>query len=369
MDRVAIFLYRLRFGGAERVMLTLAEEFIRRGLSVDVIAFDASGEFAANLPSSARLVDIGSLKISKAQDALKKYINDSAPEAILANGDRCTAAAFWAKYHARNKTAIVSVVHHDLLGILALSGESFKNRFLARVKQFPMSFIYRRIDAVAAVSEGTADSVHNFLGYPRDRISVIYNPVDADALREKADKPATHPWFTAGRTIPVIVSSGRLTAQKDFPTLLRAFRLLTDKTPARLAIIGDGPERTALENLIDELGLKGNAELLGFQENPFKYVARADLFALSSVFEGFGMVILEAMALGIPAVSTNCPSGPAELLRAHPERLVPTRDPQALANAMESGLKIGREENDMTEYSVQNCARKYLELIYGSARQ
>jgi glycosyltransferase involved in cell wall biosynthesis len=368
MDSVAIFLYRLRCGGAERVMLTLAEEFIRRGLSVDVIAFDASGEFAANLPSSARLVDIGSLKISKAQDALKKYIDDSPPTAILANGDRCMTAAFWAKYHAQNKTRIVGVVHNDLLGPLSLDDVTFKEKILARMKKFPMSFIYRQLDTIIAVSEGVANSVCEFLGYPRDRISVIYNPADLGALARKAAEPAEHQWFVKKKA-PIIISAGRLAKEKDFPTLLRAFRLLTDKAPARLAIIGDGPERATLENLINELGLSGKAELLGFQENPFKYVARADLFALSSVFEGFGMVILEAMALGIPAVSTNCPSGPAELLRAHPDRLVPTRDPQALADAMESGLKIGHEENDMTEYSVQNCAGKYLELIYGSARQ
>ena len=287
--------------------------------------------------------------------------------AILANGDRCMTSAFWAKHHAQNKTRVAGVVHNDLLGPLSLDEATFKEKILARVKRLPMSFIYRQLDTIIAVSEGVANSVYEFLGYPRDRISVIYNSVDLEALRRKAAEPAAHPWFMK-KQIPIIISSGRLTREKDFPTLLRAFRILTDKTHARLAIIGDGPERPALEKLISELGIQDKTALLGFQENPFKYVTRADLFALSSVFEGFGMVIVEAMALGIPAVSTNCPSGPAELLRGHPDRLVPTRDPQALAEAMERGLTIGREENDMTEYSVQNCADKYLELIYGLAR-
>jgi glycosyltransferase involved in cell wall biosynthesis len=364
MDKIAIFLYRLRFGGAERVMLTLAGELLRNGHEVDIVAFEASGEFSDNIPKGAGVVSLGSPNISKVQKKLAQYIDETSPKAILANGDRCTMAAFLARRNALKAPTVISVVHNDLIGARGLGdATSFKSRFLAMAKKIPMAFIYGKIDAIVAVSEGVADSVHRFLGYPREKIFVIYNPVDVDDIRKKAEESVDHPWFEK-HAVPVVISSGRLSWEKDFPTLIRAFHILSKKIPVRLAIMGEGSERRKLENLIDELGLNDSASLMGFEENPFKYIARSDLFVMSSVFEGFGLAIAETMALGIPIVSTNCPSGPAELLRCHPERLVPMRDPETLANVMERELFVGREENDMSPYSVQNCARRYINLIY-----
>jgi glycosyltransferase involved in cell wall biosynthesis len=161
----------------------------------------------------------------------------------------------------------------------------------------------------------------------------------------------------------MIISCGRLTPQKDFHTLLRAFALLRRETPSRLVILGEGPEREKLEALIRSLGIEDCAALFGFEENPYKYIARARLFVLSSISEGLPTVIIEAMALGTPVVSTDCPSGPAELLAAHPERLAPLGDPDSLAATMKKGLEIGREENDLSRFSVANCADRYISLL------
>jgi glycosyltransferase involved in cell wall biosynthesis len=333
------------------------------GLNVDLVAFEAYGEFLNHVPQGVNLVNIGSLSISKAKDTLARYMDSASPQAVLANGDRCVTAAFLARKKSINEPIVIGIVHHDLLGALLPDNHvSLLNQTLAFFKKFPMTFIYRKIDAIAAVSEGTAGSVRKFLGCPRENIHVIYNPVPIDLIREKALESAAHPWFI-NKTTPVIVSSGRLAPQKDFSALIRAFRLLAEKIPARLAIMGEGPERKKLEKLIDELELHDIAILMGFQENPFKYIARADLFALSSVSEGLPMVIAEAMAIGTPVVSTNCPSGPAELLRNHPERLAPAGDPEALARVMEYGLTLAHEQNDMTPYYVKNIAERYLGLI------
>ncbi|MDR1133330.1 MAG: glycosyltransferase [Synergistaceae bacterium] len=362
-DRIAVLLYRLRFGGAERVMLTVSEELARRGYEVDLVTFDAKGEFAEQVPGNIRLYDMRSLGVVRAAYKISKYLAARAPSAIIANGDRCALASFMArKLRPRGSVRTIAVVHHDLAGVLGLRGVSFKDMFLAFGKKFPMARVYRRVDEIAAVSEGAAASVVNFLGIPRRMVSVIYNPVPVEEIREKASQAAEHPWF-AGGGIPVIISSGRLTPHKDFGTLLRAFALLRRETPSRLVILGEGPEREKLEALIRSLGLEDRAALFGFVENPYKYIARAGLFALSSICEGLPTVIMEAMALGIPAVSTDCPSGPAELLAHHPERLVPVGDPDSLAAVMKKGLEIGREENDLSRFSVANCADRYISLI------
>ena len=278
--RIALLLYRLRFGGAERVMLTISEELARRGYEVDMVAFDARGEFAGKVPGNVRLYDMRSLGIIRAARKISKYLAARSPSAIIANGDRCALASFIARKLCPSvNTRIIAVVHHDLTGVLGLQGASAKDKFLAWVKKFPMARVYRLVDEIAAVSEGAAASVVNFLRVPRDRISVIYNPVPADEIREKASEAVEHPWF-AGSAIPVIISCGRLAPQKDFGTLLRAFALLRRETPSRLVILGEGPEREKLETLIRSLGLEDCAALFGFEENPYKYIARARLFTL-----------------------------------------------------------------------------------------
>ncbi|MDR3164347.1 MAG: glycosyltransferase [Synergistaceae bacterium] len=361
--RIAILLYRLRFGGAERVMLSIAGELARRGYEVDLATFDAKGEFAEKVPENVRLYDIQSLGIIRAAHKISKYLAARSPSAIIANGDRCTLVSFLArKLCPHTRTRIIAVVHHDLTGALGLLGASARDKFLAWSKQFPMSRVYRQLDGIVAVSEGAAASVVNFLGIPRDMISVIYNPVLVDEIREKASHAVEHPWFANGAP-PVIISCGRLVPQKDFETLLRAFALLRRETLSRLVILGEGPERKGLEALIRSLGIDDCAALFGFDENPYKYIAKANLFVLSSVFEGLPTVIIEAMALDIPVVSTDCPSGPAELLARHPERLVPMRDPEALAAAMKKGLEIGREQNDLSRFSAANCADGYIALM------
>jgi glycosyltransferase involved in cell wall biosynthesis len=344
-------------------MLTISGELARRGYEVDLVTFDAKGEFAEKVPGNVRLYDLRSLGIIRAARKISKYLSARSPSAIIANGDRCALASFMArKLRPSEDTKIIALVHNDLTGVLGLRGASAKDKFLAWSKKFPMASVYRRIDEIAAVSEGAAASVVNFLGIPRDKISVIYNPVPVDEIREKASQAANHPWFADGAP-PVIISCGRLTPHKDFETLLRAFAKLRRETPSRLVILGEGPEREKLETLVRSLGIEDCAALFGFEENPYKYVARARLFAMSSICEGLPTAIMEAMALGIPVVSTDCPSGPAELLAAHPERLVAVRDPDSLAAAMKKGLAIGREKNDLSRFSVADCADRYIALV------
>jgi glycosyltransferase involved in cell wall biosynthesis len=169
---------------------------------------------------------------------------------------------------------------------------------------------------------------------PLERITVIYNPVFTPDLLHKAQEPVDHPWF-APAGLPVILGVGRLAEQKDFFTLIRAFALVRQHRPARLIIVGEGPDRPGLEALARELGVADDVSLPGFSTNPYAYMRQADVFVLSSLFEGLPAVLVEALAVGVPIVSTRCPHGPEEILQdgiCGP--LVPVGDAAAMADAI-----------------------------------
>jgi glycosyltransferase involved in cell wall biosynthesis len=194
-----------------------------------------------------------------------------------------------------------------------------------------MRAFYRSASAIVAVSKSVAESVSAGLGIPPQRIRTIYNPVVTPELHAKATAPLDDPWFQPG-TPPVVLGVGRLAPQKDFSTLLRAFAEVRATRPARLAILGEGAERPALEALARQLGVADHVRLLGFDHNPFRYMHRSAVFALSSMFEGLPGALIQAMACGCRVISTDCPGGSREILQGGElGPLVPMRDPHALA--------------------------------------
>jgi len=217
-----------------------------------------------------------------------------------------------------------------------------------------------------AVSRGVADDLARLTGLPREKIQVIYNPVVTPELFVKAEEPLGHPWFAAGEP-PVILGVGRLHEAKDFQTLIRAFALVRKKRVARLVILGEGEERPKLEALVRELGLEEEVALPGFVDNPFKYMKRAGVFVLSSQWEGFGNVLVEAMACGTPVVSTACPSGPEEILEnGRWGRLVSVGDVDALAEAIILTLD-DKNHPDVArralDFGVQRAIDEYIRVL------
>jgi glycosyltransferase involved in cell wall biosynthesis len=227
--------------------------------------------------------------------------------------------------------------------------------------------MYPRADTVIAVSDGIAEAIIELTGLPRAQITTIYNPVVDATLLDKASEPIDHPWFTPGEP-PVVLSVGRFRMQKDFPTLIRAFALVRSARPARLMILGDGTRRRALEALVDNLGLRSDVALPGYAENPLPWMRRAAVFVLSSTWEGLPGVLIEALAAGCPVVSTDCPSGPAEILdRGAYGPLVPSRDPQALAQAILAVLENPPDRDRLRQraalFSVDVAVAKYLAVF------
>ena len=200
------------------------------------------------------------------------------------------------------------------------------------------SILFPKADHIVAVSDGVVDNLAAMLKIPRENMSRIYNPVVTSEIPKLARVDPEHPWMSDGGP-PVILSVGRLARVKDFPTLLRAFREITRRRSVRLIILGEGSWRRRLEHMVRRLGLEAIVSMPGWISNPYAFMSRASVLVLSSKREGLGNVLIEAMACGCPCVSTNCPSGPSEILengRFGP--LVPVGSESALANAIERVL-------------------------------
>jgi glycosyltransferase involved in cell wall biosynthesis len=230
-----------------------------------------------------------------------------------------------------------------------------------------MRWFYPWADAIIVPSHGAAQDLANVSGIPLDRIHVAPNPVVSPALFKLAQETSPNMDFTPTKG-PVILGVGELCARKDFGTLIQAFSKVRQSRPCHLLILGEGRERSRLEALVEKLGLKDDIEMPGFVENPYAYMARADLLVLSSNCEGFGNVLAEALAIGLPVVSTDCPSGPREILqdgRLGP--LVPVGDANALAQAilatLDNPLDAQLLKSGAVPFSVATSARQYLAAL------
>jgi len=354
--RIAILLPTLGGGGAERVTLNLIEGLIELGCNVDLVLFTATGELGDAVPAGVNVVDLRCRRALRSPLPLTRYIRKNRPDVMVAAMGHANLAALLARKLARIPTRLVLTEH------LAVppSPKGFKDRAyraLARIA-------YPQAESVVAVSRGVADSLVVGVGLAKGSIQVIYNPVLAKRYWQALEAPVEHPWFEAGEP-PVILGVGRLAAQKDFPTLIRAFARVREVRDAHLLILGEGPDRSVLESLVHELGLDSSVMLPGFASNSIAHMAGAAVFVLSSVREGLPTVLIEALASGVPVVSTDCESGPNEILHGGQlGRLVPVGNIEALATAIIAALDSGHKQVEprfLETYLPRAAAKQYLE--------
>jgi len=360
--KIALFVPSLRGGGAERVMVNLARGFVERGLRVDLVLAKAEGPYLFQVPPEVRVIDLGARRTLYSLPGLVRYLRREQPQAMLSALNHANIVAIWAKHLARVKTRLVVSEHSTL-------SRSTENTQLIRAKFMPflIKIFYPHANAVVAVSRGAAEDLTARTGMPAGKIRVIYNAVITPELFAKAQEPLDHSWFRPDEP-PVILGVGRLTTQKDFPTLIRAFALVRKRRSARLMILGEGEERPKLEALVRELGLEKDVALPGFVDNPYKYMKRAAVFVLSSRWEGFGNVLVEAMACGTPVVSTDCPSGPREILEdGRWGKLVSMGNPGALARGIIEALSNPAGSEDLQKrakaFSLEKIVPQYLEIL------
>jgi glycosyltransferase involved in cell wall biosynthesis len=363
---ISIVLQDLSGGGAERMMANLAAGIAAMGVPVDMVMVRREGSFLRDLPEEVRVVDLGTRRVAWSVPALARYLRRVRPTAVLSTLVHMNVAALLARRLSGTSTRVV-VREANLV--------SANRRYLAyplvRLAYRAMPWVYPWADAVVAVSDDVAVDLAEFVKIPDDRLFVLKNPVVTARLREGSVEPVNHPWLRE-RSVPLVMGAGRFVEQKDFRTLIRAFRLLRDKRDARLVILGEGPERQRLEALVHQLGLQDDVLLPGFVDNVHEWIAGASVFALSSRWEGSPNVLVEALALGVPVVSTDCSGGSREIL-AHGSfgTLVPVADPEAMASGLRQLLEHGADPTRLRsralDYSVDRSAAAYLEVLLGGA--
>lgn len=352
-------------GGITPVVCNLATGFVEAGWQVELLTFSPTDprSLFPSLDKRIRIRNLGKggrlLHLSR----LRAYLREIRPRALLAAGQRPNLLAATCKRLWRPPSRVILSVHNSLSqGLDELGG------LRRRLRVLGMRAAYPAADAVVCVSSGVAEDLARYVDIPGEKLNVIYNPAIAPRQLRAVSSSPLHPWLVQGQP-PVILGVGRLTRQKDFPTLIRAFALIAAQRECRLMILGEGQDRQDLELLSVDLGLRGRIEFPGFVEDAMGYMDRAALFVLSSAWEGFGMVLVEAMACGTPVVSTDCPSGPSEiLLDGELGPLVPVADPQALAaamlRAMDAPVDPDRLRRRAADFASHLAAEKYLHLMF-----
>lgn len=330
---IAIFIPSLAGGGAERVMVALANGFSARGLEVDLVLAHAAGSYLAEVSSNVCLVDLKCRRVAFCLPGLIKYFRAVRPSAMLSALSHVNVIAVLARLFSFTPTRLA--ISERATYSLQIQHERM---LYARILTPLMRWAYPKADVVVAVSQGVADDLVQAIGLPAEKVVVAYNPVVTPTLIELATESLQHPWVTDGAP-PVVLGVGRLSKEKDFSTLIKAFAKVHAQRACRLVILGEGDLRGQLEALIAEKGLASSVQLLGFVDNPFAWMQRATLFVLSSVCEGLPNALIQAMACGTSVVSTDCPSGPMEILEGGRwGRLVPVGDVDAMAAAIDASL-------------------------------
>ena len=386
--RIALAIPHLGGGGAERSVLRLARGLIERGHAVDLLVFGKTDTLASEAPAQARQFSLEQQRINEFRDRMRivrrfgfrilrflrsdllrdarsvaAYMNEEQPDCILPSLPRAKLATLLALCFTALRPVVIPIMHSVVMN----RRRRFRNLY---------SILLPSADHIIAVSDGVIDSLALRLKIPRNRITRVYNPVVTADIDELARSIPEHPWML-DEGPPVILGAGRLARVKDFPTLLRAFQQVSRNRPVRLIILGEGRWRQRLENMIRKMGIEATVSLPGWVSNPYAFMSRASVFVLSSKFEGLGNVLIEAMACGCPCVSTNCPSGPAEILddgRFGP--LVPVGSESELAAAMEHVLDslpkkdmlLARAKKFSFDASIDLYERIILDLVGKSRR-
>jgi len=394
--KIAIFLPSLTAGGVARVMLQLAHSFVDSGHTVDLLLCRSQGEFMGQLPSQIRVLELKarplwvsrlllilrnfgairvlslpilfSLKPPKSLAFLPdliQYLRQEKPNVLLAAKTHTNLVALWATQLAKGSHRVVISERTTLVDIIKTS-KKWRWRFILPV----LAQEYPKAGGIITVSNGVKEELVLHSGLPPQTITTIYNPLLTHKIREKSEESINHPWFQKEGSPPIILGVGRLVPQKDFSTLVKAFSHVRQSRPAHLVIIGEGRQRSELTTLAQTLGIDKDVWMPGFSDNPYAFMGKASILVLSSIYEGLPNVLIEALACGCPIVSTDCPSGPSEILeKGKYGTLVPMGDSQALAQAIHHTLDHPPNRNDLllraADFAIDKISSQYLKVLLG----
>lgn len=353
-------------GGVQRNTWRLATEFARRGLSVQIVVATTA---KTDLPplEGVRVHSFAARNRWASIIPMIRYLRKHRPKVAIGATQVINCVLVCAERIARSGAQIVLTERTHLSAEIASHGH-----WTYRLLPALMRRTYPHADAIVAVSSGVADDLAEKISLPRDRIQVVYNPIFDSDLLLHSSVPCPHAWFHPGKP-PVILGSGRLVPEKSFDVLLRAFARVREEVDALLVLLGEGRLRKELECLATELGIADSCAFVGHVPNPYPYMRQAKVFVLSSSYEGFGNVLVEAMACGTPVVSTDCPGGPVEILDDGAwGTLVPVGDADAMARAILAVLRSTKHPEVVKRaqfFSVERAADAYLDAVRSAFRE
>ncbi len=359
---ITVILPNLCGGGAERLHVNLARDWVARGYSVEFVLMRKKGELLQLLPKEVKITDMSVDRIRSFIFPLTLYLKNIRPNIILAAMWPLTSAVV-CSWILSGRSGSLFLSDHEHLSHSYIGQRRVKGAYLKNL----IRFTYPLSNGVIAVSAGVKNDLCALGKLSSSKVQVIYNPaaIGVSSVTESM-KVRNKLW---GGYKYTILAVGRLTAEKNYETLIKAFARLPIEMNAKLIILGEGNLRTALSNLIIELDLHERIELPGFVSDPYPWFRSADLFVLSSLWEGFGNVIVEALECGVPVVSTDCPSGPAEILEnGRYGKLVPVGDFVRLSFAMIDSLLETHDSEAMKlrakDFSVDKISAQYLAYMF-----
>lgn len=366
MTHIALFLPDLKGGGAERVMLTLAKYFVGQGHRVDLVLARAEGALLPLVADGVRVVDLraglrkwGLMGLAFSATArLARYLRREKPDVLLSTLTGANLAAILARMlltgHGPKLVLREAVTLRNLRGSHRL---------------YLMRWFYPKANAVVALTEVMREELIKNIGLTPNKVFCIPNPVDRDLVSNRAAEHLEHPWFES-ESQPLLLGIGRLSAQKDFSTLIHAFSQVRFQQKARLMILGEGELRQSLETLVKRLDLQDDVLLPGFVVNPYSWLRRASILILSSLWEGYPNVVLEALALGKPVVITEYDASVRELAsESEFIHVVPVADPARMATAIVNILNFPTEDRgSVLPAGVEAAPQRYLDLLVGADR-
>jgi len=361
-NRIACFFSTSGHSGVDRAAAHLLPALARRGYRVDLLKVRGHGPHIAAVTDGISVVDLGSRHTYACLPGVARYLREKRPVALLSDKDKVNRIALLGRWLSGVPTRLVFSIGTTVSVNLASRGPLER-----RLQRLSMGKLYSFAHQVVVSSEGVAEDMSDYTGLARSRIRVVPRPVVPASLFSERQPQPDHPWFGQADS-PLILGAGALCARKDFETLLRAFARVRTRQPCRLMILGRGGYRERLLSLAAELGVAKDFSLPGFFPEPYPYIAHADLFALTSRWEGLGFVLVEALALGTPVVATDCPSGPHEILEGGLYgTLVPVGDDATLAEAISAVLTdpLPRERlrQAARRYEIEASADAYLRAM------
>lgn len=307
-QKIALCISSFRAGGGERVMVAVANALAARGRQVDLLVLKPVGPYAEHVDSRVRVISLDARRMIFSLPKFVSYLKRERPSVVMALDEYTHILSLAARKLSGSDTRII-------LRIGNMFTELFKRYegMKGRVLEFLVRRWYRHADAVIANSQGVRDDIVQVTGISPEKVSVIFNPKDIAALTAQAALPVGHAWLER-KTLPVVIASGRLREQKNLPVLIRAFDTLRASTPARLIILGAGREEERLRDLVRALHLEDAVSFPGYMDNPYAWLAKADVFVSVSLWEGLPNTVIEALACGLPVIASDCDSGPREIL-------------------------------------------------------